>query len=89
MILQAHVISFKLKWKAGYESHTVLSKQRRLEMFPLCHLSVDDLVPAERACLAETFPADLTHERPGARVHGHVARQIVMSIKHLQKETSK
>lgn len=44
---------------------------------------VDDLVPAESARLAETLAADLADERPGARVHRHVSRQIVMRVEHL------
>lgn len=48
------------------------------------HLSVDDLVSTQRARLAETFPANFTHERPRAGVHGHVARQVVVCVKHLR-----
>ena len=45
--------------------------------------SVDDLVPAKGGRLTETFSADFTNKRPSSSVHGHVSRQIVVSVKHL------
>lgn len=50
------------------------------------HLSVDDLVSAQRARLPEAFPAHFAHERPRAGVHGHVAGQVVVRVKHLQEK---
>lgn len=47
------------------------------------YLSVDDLVPAQRARLSESFPTHFTHKRPRAGVHGHVASQVVVRIEHL------
>ena len=44
---------------------------------------VDDLVPAERARLSEALAAHLADEWPRARVHRHVARQVVVSVEHL------
>ena len=37
------------------------------------HLCVDDLVPAQRAGLSESFAAHFTHEGPGPGVHRHVS----------------
>lgn len=45
---------------------------------------MDDLVSAQRARLSEAFSANFTHERPRAGVHGHVARQVVVRVKHLR-----
>ena len=53
------------------------------------YLSVDDLVSAERARLPEALPAHLTHERPRARVHGHVAGQVVVRVEHLRRRSEK
>lgn len=50
------------------------------------YLSVDDLVSAQRARLPETFAANFAHERPRAGVHGHVARQVVVRVKHLKQK---
>lgn len=49
------------------------------------YLSVDDFVPAQRARLSEAFSANFTHKRPRAGVNGHVARQVVVRVKHLKK----
>lgn len=38
------------------------------------HLGVDDLVPAERARLSETLPANFANKGSGSRVHRHMAR---------------
>lgn len=46
-------------------------------------LSVDDLVAAQRARLTEAFPANFTDEGARAGVHRHVARQVVVRVKHL------
>lgn len=46
---------------------------------------MDDLVAAEGAGLAESFAADLADEGPGARVHRHVAGQIVVCVEDLQE----
>lgn len=43
---------------------------------------VDDLVPAKSARLTEAFAANLADKWPGARVHRHVSRQIVMRVEH-------
>lgn len=53
------------------------------------NLSVDDLVSAQRARLSEAFPAHFTHERPRARVNGHVAGQVVVRVEHLSKKNRK
>lgn len=44
---------------------------------------VNDLVSAEGARLPETLAADLADERPGAGVHRHVSRQVVVRVEHL------
>lgn len=44
---------------------------------------VDDLVSTEGARLPETFAADFADERPGARVHRHVSREVVVRVEHL------
>lgn len=44
---------------------------------------VDDLMSTEGARLPETLAADLADERPGARVHRHVSRQVVVRVEHL------
>lgn len=44
---------------------------------------VDDLMPAESARLPKTFAADLADERPGARMHRHMSRKVVMRVEHL------
>lgn len=49
------------------------------------YLGVDDLVAAEGAGLAESFAADLADEGPGARVHRHVAGQVVVRVEDLQE----
>ena len=49
------------------------------------YLSVDDFVSAQCARLSEAFPAHFTHEGPRAGVHGHVARQVVVRVKHLSR----
>lgn len=41
-----------------------------------------NFVTAQRGRLAEPFAAYLTNERSGARVHGHVSRQVVMRVEH-------
>lgn len=51
----------------------------------LTYLSVDDFVSAQCARLSESFPANFTHERPRASVHGHVAGQVVVRVKHLRE----
>lgn len=48
------------------------------------HLRVDDLVPAQRAGLTESFPAHFTHEGPSSGVHRHVSGQVVMRVKYLR-----
>lgn len=53
------------------------------------YLSVDDFVSAQCARLSESFPANFTHERTRACVHGHVASQVVVRVKHLEKEKKK
>lgn len=50
---------------------------------PVSYLSVDDLVAAQRARLTEAFPANFTDEGARAGVHRHVARQVVVRVKHL------
>lgn len=49
------------------------------------YLRVDDFMSAERAGLAEAFPAHLTYEGPGPGVHRHVPGQVVVRIKNLQR----
>ena len=44
---------------------------------------VDDLVAAQGRRLPESLAADFADERTGARVHRHVARQIVMRVEDL------
>lgn len=44
---------------------------------------VYDLVPAQGARLPEALTADLADERPGARVHRHMSRQVVVRVEHL------
>ena len=39
----------------------------------------------QRARLPEALPAHFTHEGPRAGVHGHVAGQIVVRVKHLTR----
>lgn len=59
-------------------------------MDPNCspsYLSVDDFVPAQRARLSESFPANFAHEWSRAGVHGHVACQVVMCVKDLSGNT--
>lgn len=43
---------------------------------------VNDLVPTQSGRLSETFPAYLTDERSGARVHRHMPCKIVMRIEN-------
>lgn len=45
--------------------------------------SVDDFMSTEGARLPETLATDLADERPGARVHRHVSRQVVVRVEHL------
>lgn len=52
---------------------------------PVLYLSVDDFVSAQCARLSEAFPTNFAHERPCARVHGHVAGQVVVRVKHLSR----
>lgn len=52
------------------------------------HLCVDDFVSAQRARLAEAFPTHFTHERSGARVHRHVAGEVIVRVKHLRTGTN-
>lgn len=51
---------------------------------PPTYLRVDDFVPAQGAGLAEALPADLADERPGPRVHRHVAGEVVVRVEHLR-----
>lgn len=44
---------------------------------------VDDFVSAEGARLPKALAADLADERPRARVHRHVSRQVVVRVEHL------
>lgn len=44
---------------------------------------VDDLMPAESARLSKTFAADFADERPGARMHRHVSRKVVVRVENL------
>lgn len=44
---------------------------------------VDDLMPAECRCLPEAFAADLADEGPGAGVHRHMPREVVVRVEHL------
>lgn len=44
---------------------------------------VNDLMPAESARLPKTFAADFADERPGARMHRHVSRKIVVRVENL------
>lgn len=50
------------------------------------YLSVDDFVSAQCAGLSESFPANFTHKRTRAGVHGHVAGQVVVCVKHLKEK---
>ena len=43
---------------------------------------VDDLVTAQRRRLSEALSAHFAHKRPGAGVHGHVPREIVVGVEH-------
>lgn len=45
-------------------------------------------MPAESASLAEAFATDFTHKRSGSGVDRHVAGEVIVSIKHLQKDES-
>lgn len=52
------------------------------------YLGVDNFVPAESAGLAEAFATDFTHKRSSSGVDRHVAGEVIVSIKHLQKDES-
>lgn len=45
--------------------------------------SMDDLMPTESARLPKTFAADFADKRPGACMHRHVSRKVVMRVEHL------
>lgn len=45
-------------------------------------------MPAESAGLAEAFATDFTHKRSSSGVDRHVAGEVIVSIKHLQKGES-
>lgn len=49
------------------------------------YLRVDDFVSAERAGLAEAFPAHFAHEGPGPGVYRHVPGQVVVRVENLQR----
>lgn len=51
------------------------------------YLGVDNFVSAQRAGLAEAFAADFAHERSGSGVDRHVAGEVIVSVKHLWKDT--
>lgn len=51
------------------------------------YLGVDNFVSAQRAGLAEAFAADFAHERSGSGVDRHVASEVIVSVKHLRKDT--
>lgn len=51
------------------------------------YLGVDNFVSAQRAGLAEAFAADFAHEWSGSGVYRHVAGEVIVSIKHLWKDT--
>lgn len=48
------------------------------------YLRMNDFVPAQRAGLSKSFPADFTNKWSGPGVHWHVPGQIVMCVKNLQ-----
>ena len=53
-------------------------------------VGVDDLMSAQGASLPEPLAANLADERPGPGVHGHVSRQVVVSVEHFPAvQTSK
>lgn len=51
------------------------------------YLGVDNFVSAERAGLAEAFATDFAHERSGSGVDRHVTGEVIVSVKHLWKDT--
>lgn len=51
------------------------------------YLGVDNFVSAQRTGLAEAFAADFAHERSGSGVDRHVAGEVIVSVKHLWKDT--
>lgn len=56
--------------------------------FDSTHLCVYDFMSTQCACLAETFPTHFANKRSGPRVHRHVAREVVVRVKHLREKTT-
>lgn len=53
------------------------------------HLCVYDFMSTQCAGLTETFPTHFANKRSGARVHRHVAREVVVRVKHLREKKNK